>query len=107
MGKLGAQALAPGMTLAEGLARLDKEAHAFQVLLAELKEIVRNIVVPLAKQQLTTYSYVTYSAIEAQTVIVVVQGLDPPVTCFNRKATSHAFGSEEFVPICFEENHYF
>ena len=42
---------------------------------------------------------VTYSAVEALAVIVVVQGLHPSVAGFNGKATGHALRREQLVPI--------
>lgn len=41
----------------------------------------------------------TYRAIEALTVIVVVQSFNPSVTSFDWEATSEAFGCEELIPI--------
>lgn len=43
----------------------------------------------------------TYSAIEALTVIIVIQRFDPSVTCFNWESASETFGCKKFIPIRF------
>jgi hypothetical protein len=64
------------VALAKRLSGLDEKSFAFKVLLAK-------------------------SAIEALTVVVVVQGLDPSVAGLNGKAAGDALRCEQLVPIFF------
>lgn len=43
----------------------------------------------------------TYSAVEALTVVVVVQGLHPLVTGFDGESAGEALGREQLVPVSF------
>jgi len=61
---------------AEGLPRLDEKLLALQVLLAQ-------------------------RAVEALAVVVVVEGLDPPVAGLDGKAARDALGREQLVPVLF------
>jgi len=61
--------------LAERLSSFRVEALAFQVL-------------------------VTFRTLKALAVVVVVEGLNPSVACFDRETTTHTLGREQFVPIC-------
>jgi len=61
---------------AERLPRLDEKLLALQVLLAQ-------------------------RAVEALAVVVVVEGLDPPVAGLDGKAARDALGREQLVPILF------
>jgi len=65
-----------GVAAAERLPRLDEELLALQVLLAQ-------------------------RAVEALAVVVVVEGLDPPVARLDGKAARDALGREQLVPILF------
>jgi len=42
----------------------------------------------------------TYRAVEARAVVVVVQGFDPPVAGLDRETARDALGREQLVPIC-------
>jgi hypothetical protein len=65
-----------GVAFAEGLAGLDEEALAFEVLLAK-------------------------SAVEALAVVVVVEGLDPAISGFDREPARNALRREQLVPVLF------
>jgi len=65
-----------GVRLAERLSRFHKEALTFEVFLAK-------------------------RAVEALGVIVVVEGLDPPVSSFNWKSAGDTLRCEQLVPIFF------
>ena len=41
-----------------------------------------------------------YRAVETLAVVIVVHGLYPAVTSFDREAARVALGGEQFVPIC-------
>merc|ERR1712115_275223 len=43
----------------------------------------------------------THRAVEALAVVVVVEGLDPPVAGLDGKAARDALGREQFVPVLF------
>ena len=43
--------------------------------------------------------FFTHCAVEALAVIVVVQGLDPPVAGLDGEAAAHALGGEQLVPV--------
>lgn len=47
----------------------------------------------------------TYSAVEALTVVIVVEGLNPAVTRLDGEATREALGREQLVPICKSKEH--
>lgn len=64
------------MILAEWATAFGEEALSFQILFA-------------------------HGAVEALAVVVVVQRFNPAISCFNREATSVAFGCEQFIPISF------
>ena len=41
----------------------------------------------------------TYGAVKALTVVVVVEGLHPPVTCLDGEPAGDALGREQLIPI--------
>lgn len=47
----------------------------------------------------------TYSAVEALTVVIVVESLDPAVTRLDGEATREALSREQLVPICNSKEH--
>ena len=47
-------------------------------------------------------SWWTHRAVEALAVVVVVEGLDPPVAGLDGKAARDALGREQLVPVCSE-----
>lgn len=45
--------------------------------------------------------FLAKSAVKALTVVVVVEGFDPPVTGFNGKSTRNTLCRKQFVPVFF------
>lgn len=64
------------MRFTERFATLGEEALPFQILLA-------------------------FRAFEALAVVVVIQSLDPTVTCLDREPAADALDSEEIIPVSF------
>jgi hypothetical protein len=89
------RALLASVVLAEWSASLCEEALAFKVLFAVLWRVDwnENICTVLFAKKLS------YSAVEALRVIVVVQRLDPSVAGFNGEAAREALGRKQLIPV--------
>lgn len=55
----------------------------------------------LGEETLSFEVLFAHRAVEALTVVVIVERLDPPVACLHREAASETFCREQVVPVSF------